>query len=219
MPRLRAHNLAVSLDGYLAGPGQDPSNPIGVGGLRLHDWVRATRAGRVMAGLPDDPSGASDLVDERFLRAGDDGIGATIIGRNMFGPVRGPWAAAEPWNGWWGEDPPYHHPVFVLTHHPRPDLPMRGGTTFHFVTDGIESALAQSFSAAGGADVRLGGGAATVQEYLAAGLLDELHLAIVPILLGGGERLFDHLDGGPHGYQVAEVASSSGVTHVRLVRS
>ena len=219
MPRLCAHNLAVSLDGYLAGPGQDSSNPIGVGGMRLHDWVFATRAGREMFGLPEDSSAASDPVDDRFIRAGDDGIGATIIGRNMFGPVRGPWDAGEPWDGWWGDDPPYHHPVFVLTHHPRPDLAMHGGTTFHFVTDGIESALAQAFSAAGGADVRLGGGAATVQEYLAAGLLDELHLAMVPILLGDGERLFENLDGGPHGYLVAEVAPSSRVTHVRVVRS
>jgi len=218
MPQLRAHNLAVSVDGYLAGPRQDQANPLGDGGMQLHEWVFATPAGREMLGLPVDASADTDPVDERFIRAGTENIGATVIGRNMFGPVRGAWDPAEPWNGWWGEDPPYHHPVFVLTHYPRPDLPVKGGTTFHFVTEGIEAALTQAFSAAGGADVRLGGGAATVQEYLAAGLLDELHLAIVPILLGSGERLFDHLDGGPPGYRVIETVQSSRVTHVRIVK-
>jgi dihydrofolate reductase len=140
------------------------------------------------------------------------------MGRNMFGPVRGEWPD-ERWTGWWGEEPPYHHPVFVLTHHPRPSLTMRGGTTFHFVTDGIEAALERAMEAAGGADVRLGGGAATVQQYLRAGLVDEMHLAIVPVLLGGGERLFDHLDGGPEGYECVEFVSSPGVAHVRLRRT
>ena len=137
------------------------------------------------------------------------------MGRNMFGPGRGPWGD-EKWTGWWGDNPPYHHPVFVLTHHPRPSVAMEGGTTFHFVADGIEAALERAFDAAGGDDVRLGGGAATVQQYLRAGLIDELHLVIVPILLGGGERFFDHLDGGPEGYECTEFVSSPAVAHVRF---
>ena len=135
----------------------------------------------------------------------------------MFGPIRGPWAD-DPWKGWWGEEPPYHHQVFVLTHHPRPPITMQGGTTFNFVVDGIDSALAQALAAADGADVRLGGGASTIQQYLRAGLVDELHLAIVPTFLGAGERLFDHLDGGPHGYECVEVVTSPAVTHVRIAR-
>jgi dihydrofolate reductase len=161
--------------------------------------------------------GGEEGIDERFMAAGDTGIGATIMGRNMFGPVRGPWPDEE-WKGWWGDDPPYHHPVFVLTRHPRPSLVMQGGTTFNFVTDGIEAALARAVEAAGGADVRLGGGVATIQQYLRARLIDELHLAIVPIFLGSGERLFDGLDGGPVGYENVEMVSSASVTHVRFLR-
>ncbi len=146
------------------------------------------------------------------------GIGATIMGRNMFGPVRGPWGERE-WTGWWGDNPPYHHPVFVLTHHPRAPITMDGGTTFHFVDDGVEAALDRAFDAAGGKDVRLGGGASTVQQYLRAGLVDDMHLVIVPILLGAGERLFDHLDGGPRGYDCVEHVSSPAVTHIRLSRA
>ena len=145
-------------------------------------------------------------------------FGAFILGRNMFGPVRGAWPD-ESWKGWWGDNPPYHHPVFVLTHHARPSVTMQGGTTFHFVDDGIESALEQAFAAADGKDVRLGGGAATIQQYLRAGLIDEMHLAFVPILLGGGERLFDHLDGATSGYEVVEFVGTPAVAHARFARS
>jgi dihydrofolate reductase len=157
-------------------------------------------------------------LDDEFAARGDENIGATIMGRNMFGPVRGPWPD-EQWRGWWGDEPPYHHPVFVLTHHPRPPLPMEGGTVFHFVDDGIESALAQAFDAAGGKDVRLAGGAATVQQYLRARLVDEMHFAVAPILLGAGERLFDNLGDAVAGYECAEVVSSALATHVRLIRT
>jgi dihydrofolate reductase len=213
MPKLRVHNFAISVDGYGAGPSQSLDNPLGAGGQRLHEWVFATHYGRRMIG----EEGGEEGIDERFLVAGDTGIGDTIMGRNMFGPVRGPWPDEE-WKGWWGDDPPYHHPVFVLTRHSRPPLMMQGGTTFNFVTDGIEAALSRAFEAAAGADVRLGGGVATIQQYLRAGLIDELHLAIVPIFLGGGERLFDGLDGGPVGYENVEMVSSASVTHVRFLR-
>lgn len=214
MPKLRVHNFAMSLDGYAAGPHQDIDHPLGVGGERLHEWVFVTAAGRRMMG--DD--GGTTGVDNDFLERGDHGIGATIMGRNMFGPIRGAWDGDE-WKGWWGDNPPYHHPVFVLTRHPRPAVTMLGGTTFNFVTEGIESALEQAFDAAAGADVRLGGGAATIQEYLRAGLVDELHVAVVPILLGGGERLFDNLDGGPQGLELIEFTASEGVAHARFART
>jgi dihydrofolate reductase len=214
MPKLRVHNLAMSVDGYIAGPDQSIDDPLGVGGPGLHEWVFETRTGRQMIG----EDGGEEGVDNEFLARGDVGIGATIMGRNMFGPIRGPWGQDE-WTGWWGDTPPYHHPVFVLTHHPRPPITMQGGTTFHFVDDGIEAALTRAFDAAGGDDVRLGGGAATVQQYLRAGLIDEMHLAIVPILLRGGERLFDRLDGGPDGYECVERVSSPAVMHVRFVRT
>jgi dihydrofolate reductase len=149
---------------------------------------------------------------------GDEGIGATIMGRNMFGPIRGSWGS-EQWRGWWGDNPPYHHPVFVLTHHAHSPIEMEGGTTFHFVTDGIEAALQRAYDAAQGGDVRLGGGPSTIQQYMRAGLLDELHVAVVPILLGAGERLFDNLDKSVDGYRAAELVSSSAVTHVRLERA
>jgi dihydrofolate reductase len=213
MPKLRVHNVALSLDGYAAGPDQSLEHPLGVGGSGLHEWVFATRSFRRMQGLDGGDEGG---VDEEFAIQGEVGIGATIMGRNMFGPVRGPWGD-EDWVGWWGDDPPFHHPVFVLTHHPRASITMRGGTTFHFVNDGIQAALEQAVDAADGNDVRLGGGVATIQQYLRAGLIDELHLAIVPILLGRGERLFDHLDGGPVGYTV-EFVSSPAVVHARLIR-
>ncbi len=214
MPRLRVHNLSISLDGYVAGPDQSVDNPLGIGGLALHDWVFKTRTGSEMLGS----DGGEDGIDDRFMAEGDTGIGATIMGRNMFGPIRGPWGGDE-WRGWWGENPPYHHPVFVLTHHPRAPASMEGGTTFHFVGDGIEAALDRAFDAASGDDVRIGGGAATVQQYLRAGLIDELHLAIVPILLGGGARLFDQLGGGSAGYEVVELVKSPAVVHVRLIRT
>ena len=214
MPKLRVHNLAISIDGYAAGPDQDVDNPIGVGGLRLHDWVFATRSWRHSHGA----DGGDEGLDDEFIARADAGIGATIMGRNMFGPIRASWPD-EHWRGWWGDDPPFHQPVFVLTHHPRESIAMQGGTTFHFVTDGIEAALEQAFEAAGGIDVKLGGGPATIQQYLRAGLIDEMHIAIVPILLGDGERLFDHLDGGPIGYECVELVSSPSVTHARFVRS
>jgi dihydrofolate reductase len=214
MPKLRLHNFALSLDGYAAGPDQDLDNPLGVGGLRLHEWFYPTRTFQRMVGT----DGGEEGLDNDFAARGDAGIGATIMGRNMFGPIRGEWGD-DSWTGWWGDNPPYHHPVFVLTHHPRASITMQGGTTFHFVSDGINAALDRAFDAAGGDDVRLGGGVATVQQYLRAGLIDEMHLAIVPILLGSGERLFDHLDGGPVGYECVEFVSSPSVLHARFART
>jgi dihydrofolate reductase len=177
--------------------------------------VFATRTARKVHGFSGDEGETG--MDDDLIAAGEAGIGATIMGRNMFGPIRGSWGADE-WKGWWGDDPPYHHPVFVLTHHPHDPIPMQGGTTFHFVVDGIEAALERAFAAAGGQDVRLGGGASTIQQYLRAGLIDEMHVAIVPVLLGGGERLFDHLDGDTERYECVELISSPAVTHARLVR-
>ena len=214
MPKLRAHNIATSLDGYMAGPDQSLENPLGIGGPPLHEWVFATRTGNQMLGI----DAGSEGLDDAFLVQGTVGIGATIMGRNMFGPIRGAWGDDE-WTGWWGDNPPYHHPVFVLTHHPRPSLTMQGGTTFHFVDDGIEAVLERAFDAARGGDVRVGGGAATLQQYLKAGLIDELHVAVVPILLGRGERLFDHLDGGPYGYECVELVCSPSVAHVRFAHA
>ena len=213
MAKLRVHNFTLSLDGYAAGPHQDVDHPLGVGGHALHDWAFATRTYHQMQGL----DGGDEDVDDRFAAQGDVGIGATIMGRNMFGPIRGPWGD-EDWTGWWGDDPPYHHPVFVLTHHPRPSITLQGGTTFHFVTDGIHSAFERAVDAADGHDVRIGGGVATIQQYLRAGLIDEMHLAIVPVLLGDGERLFDHLDGGPVDYECVEFVGSPSVAHARLAR-
>jgi len=214
MPKLRVHNLTISLDGYAAGPNQSLDNPLGVGGPGLHEWAFATRTGRQMHGM----DGGDEGLDDDLVAQGDVGIGATIMGRNMFGPIRGPWGSDQ-WTGWRGDNPPYHHPVFVLTHHRRPSITMQGGTTFRFVHDGIEAALEQAFNAADGKDVRIGGGAATIQQYLRAGLIDDMHLAIVPILLGSGERLFDHLDGGPDGYECVEFVSSPSVAHVRFSRA
>jgi dihydrofolate reductase len=207
------HNFAVSIDGYAAGPMQSAEEPLGAGGMRLHEWVFQTRRGRRMIGM----DGADEGVDDEFMASGVDGIGATIMGRNMFGPVRGSWEGTS-WSGWWGDEPPFHHPVFVLTHHPRPPLTMRG-TTFHFVEGGIEAVLEQAVAAAGGADVRVGGGTATVQQFLRAGLIDDLHLAIVPVLLGAGERLFDGVDAVHAGYECVEVVSSPSVSHVRISRA
>lgn len=213
MAKVRVHGLSMSLDGFVAGPDQSRANPLGLGGEQLHEWAFATRTARRTHGMDGGEAG----VDDDFLAAGEVGIGATVMGRNMFGPVRGSWGD-EQWNGWWGDDPPFHHPVFVLTHHPRPPVAMDGGTTFHFVTDGIEAALEQALRAADGADVRIGGGASTVQQYLSAGLVDELHVAIVPVLLGAGERLFANLDDGFERYRCVEMVSSPAVVHVRLTR-
>lgn len=213
MPKLRVHNLSISLDGYAAGPDQDLDNPLGVGGLRLHEWVFATSSWHRGQGTAGGEAG----LDDQFIATGDEGIGATVMGRNMFGPIRGPWGDAR-WTGWWGDDPPYHHPVFVLTHHPHPPIETQGGTIFNFVTDGIEAALERAFEAARGKDVRLGGGAATVRQYLRARLIDEMHVAIAPILLGGGERLFDHLDGAEKDYECVELVSSRSVVHARFAK-
>ena len=203
----------MSVDGFGAGSDQGLENPLGVGGEELHQWMFRTRGGRRMLGQ----EGGEEGVDEDFWAEGVEGIGATIMGRNMFGPVRGEWPD-ESWTGWWGDEPPYHHPVFVLTHHPRPPVEMQGGTTFSFVTGGIEEALARAFEAAGGQDVRLGGGASTVQQYLRAGLVDMLHFVISPVLLGRGERLFDGLDDLPDGYEVSEIVGSGTVAHVRVTK-
>jgi len=212
MSRLRVHSFAISLDGYGAGPDQTIDHPLGVRGEELHEWIFETRFWSEMTGEP----GGKEGVDHDFLVAGFTGIGAWIMGRNMFGPVRGEWGDSD-WRGWWGDNPPYHQSVFVLTHQPHDPIAMDGGTTFHFVTDGIESALEQATAAAGGADIRLGGGVATIQEYLRAGLVDDLHVAIVPRLLGDGERLFDRLGEAVDGYECAELVASDAVVHLRMV--
>jgi dihydrofolate reductase len=201
MTELRVHNFSVSLDGFGAGPGQGVEDPLGRGGARLHEWMFADDA-------PE--------VDRRFRDRGAEGIGATIMGRTMFGPVRGPWSSAPEWRGWWGEEPPFHHDVFVPTHHPRPPLSMTGGTTFHFVTEGVEAALERATTAAGGAQVRLGGGLWTVQEYLRAGLLDDIHVVVVPVLLASGERLFQAT--ASRSWRCVEFTPSASVAHVRLRR-
>jgi dihydrofolate reductase len=211
--KLRVHCLSMSVDGYVAGPNQTVDEPLGVRGEELHEWIFATRAWRRMVG--EDPGEGEDSVDDELMEAGFDGIGPFIMGRNMFGPVRGDWGDDD-WRGWWGDDPPYHDAVFVLTHHAHDPIEMEGGTTFHFVTDGIESALEQAVAAAGGKDIRLGGGASTVRQYLAAGLVDELHVAIAPVLLGSGEPLFDA--GIPEGYEVVGLTPSVGATHLHIAR-
>ncbi len=213
MARVRVSNFSISLDGFGAGPGQDLDNPLGRGGARLHDWIFLTRSGRSMLG---ESGGATGVDDELFARRTQE-VGATVMGRNMFGPVRGPWGDSQ-WAGWWGSDPPFHHPVFVLTHHPRPPIRLEGGTTFHFVADGIEAALAQAREAAHGGDVAIGGGVATLRQYLRARLIDDLHLVLVPTLLGGGERLFEDVALGPDDYECVERISSPSVIHLRLVR-
>jgi len=212
MPRLLVRSFAVSIDGFGAGPRQDLQNPLGVRGPELMEWLFPTRTFHAVHGQAGGETGRDDAM----AQLGFAGVGAWIIGRNMFGPVRGPWPD-EAWKGWWGDEPPYHVPVFVLTHHARAPLPMRGGTTFHFVTDGIESALTQAKAAAGGKDVRLGGGVATVRQYLRAGLIDELHLAMRPVLLGEGENLFAGIDWRALGYAAAEHVMGERAMHV-LVR-
>jgi dihydrofolate reductase len=209
--KLRVQSFAISLDGYGAGPRQDLEHPLGVGGEDLMEWFFHTRTWRRMQGQPDGETG----VDDDIAAKGMEGFGAWILGRNMFGPVRGPWPDGS-WKGWWGDEPPYHTPVFVLTHHARAPLKMAGGTEFRFVTDGIESALRQAKDAAGGRDVRVGGGVATIREYLRAGLIDEMHLAVRPILLGLGERLFDGIDMRALGYECAKTVAGTRATHVTV---
>ena len=214
MPALRVHNIAVSLDGYAAGPDQGLDHPLGFGGEQLHEWAFATRSFHRMLGR----EGGEEGLDDEFIRAADEGIGASIMGRNMFGPVREEWPD-ESWKGWWGDNPPYHHDVFVLTHHAREPVPMQGGTTFHFVTGGIEEARDRALEAAGGADVRLVGGPSTIRQYLAAGLVDVLQWTIAPVFLGGGVRLFEDLAGGPTGYVCQEFVRTERAVQVRFVRS
>jgi dihydrofolate reductase len=204
--------ISISLDGFVAGPNQSLENPIGEGGMRLHQWVFATASWRAQHGLGGGTRTAdSEVVDELFQN-----VGAYIMGRKMFGGGDGPWD--ETWTGWWGDEPPYHVPVFVLTHHPRKPLSKRGGTIFTFVTEGIDSALEQARSAAGDKDVEIAGGARTVQQYLAAGRLDELYLHIVPVILGAGERLLENV--GDPAFEAVKVIASPGVTHIkyRIVR-
>jgi dihydrofolate reductase len=212
MPRLLVRAFSVSLDGYGAGPDQDLEHPLGVGGEELFRWFFRTRTWQRMHGNADGETGVDDDIGAHSF----DGIGAYILGRNMFGPVRGPWPD-ESWRGWWGEEPPYHVPVFVLTHYPRAPLTMQGGTEFHFVTGGIEPALEQAKAAAGDRDVRLGGGAATIRQYLRAALIDELQLTISPVLLGRGEALFHGLDLRALGYEcVSHTPGNRAAAHVTL---
>ncbi|MFD8779177.1 dihydrofolate reductase family protein [Streptomyces sp. NPDC059916] len=209
MPKLRVHNVTVSLDGFAAGTDQRMDAPFGDGiDDSLHDWM--------FAAMKDHADGKQG-TDVDFVARSEDNIGATIMGRNMFGPWRGPWEN-EAWTGWWGDNPPFHHPVFMHTHHTRPSVSLKGGTDFHFTDEPVETVLARAYEAADGKDVRIGGGPATIQQYLRAGLVDELHLAIVPLLVGKGERLLDNLGEGVDGYEVVELVSSPAVTHARLVR-
>jgi dihydrofolate reductase len=214
MPRLRVHAFTMSIDGFGAGPGQSLENPLGIGGVALHDWAFPTRTFQRMFGNADGTTG----IDDDFAARGFENIGAWIMGRNMFGPIRGAWPD-DTWKGWWGENPPYHTPVFVLTHHPRAPIVMQGGTTFNFVTAGIHAALQAATAAANGKDIRVGGGGATIRQYLRAGLIDEMHLAISPILLGSGDRLCADIDLLKLGYRCTEHASSPKATHVVLSRA
>ena len=211
MSRLKALSLSVSIDGFMAGPNQSLEQPLGEGGMALHPWALGTRTFQQMHG----GEGGSTGPDDDFMRAGFDRIGAWILGRNMYGPVRGPWPDDQ-WKGWWGNDPPYHCPVFVLTHHARDPIVTQGGTVFHFVTGGIHEALARARAAAGGFDVRVGGGAATVRQYLQAGLIDELHLAISPAVLGRGESLLAGIDLVAAGFRVTRHESTPAALHVVL---
>jgi dihydrofolate reductase len=212
-PKLRVQSFAISIDGFGAGPRQDLENPLGVRGPELMDWFVHTRIWRRMHGMEDGETGVDNGVAER----GFSGIGAWILGRNMFGPVRGPWPD-DRWKGWWGDEPPYHTPVFVLTHHPRAPLKMAGGTEFRFVTGGIHEALEQATAAAGDRDIRLGGGVATVRQFLREALVDEVHLALRPVLLGSGEHLLNGIDLHALGYECAESVAGERATHVVLRR-
>ena len=213
MAKVRVHNFAISLDGYGAGPRQTTKDPLGEGGEALHDWFIPTRAFQRVSGK----SGGTTGVDDDFASRAMVGIGAYIMGRNMFGPVRGAWPD-EQWRGWWGKNPPYHAPVFVLTHHPRQTVVMEGGTEFHFVTGGIRDALERARAVAGEQDIQIGGGVSTVRQFLEARLIDELHIAIAPILLGSGEHLLGGIDLPTLGYTCAEHAATSAATHVVIRR-
>jgi dihydrofolate reductase len=211
--RLVVRAFTLSLDGFSSAPKQSRENPFGEGGLVIMEWALGTRTFKKMFG----DEGGSTGIDDEFAAKADEGVGATIMGRNMFGPIRGPWPGDE-WKGWWGPNPPYHHPAFVLTNYPRPPIPMEGGTTFHFETEGIDVALKNAFEAAKGKDVRIGGGATVVRHYLRAGLIDELHLVVTPKLLGAGERLFEGTDDAAKMYECVEFKSSESAAHIRLVK-
>jgi dihydrofolate reductase len=213
MPKLRVQSFAISVDGYGAGPNQDLNNPLGVGGIALHEWAFATSTFRQMLGQ----DGGTTGTDDEFAARGFNNVGAWILGRNMFGPLRGAWPDSS-WRGWWGDNPPYHTPVFVLTNHSRASINMSGGTTFHFVTEGIHAALERAVDAANGRDVRLGGGVATIRQFLCAGLVDEMHLAISPILLGSGENLLAGVDAVKLGYQCTDHVPTANTTHVVLTK-
>jgi dihydrofolate reductase len=209
MVRVRVESFTVSLDGYGAGRDQSIGNPLGLGGTDLHQWALPTRTfQRALFGA----EGGTIGVDEDFAARGFNNIGAWILGRNMFGPIRGPWPDLD-WNGWWGENPPYHAPVFILTHHSRPSIQMEGETTFHFITGGIHEALDRARDAANGKDVRIGGGPNTIRQYLREGLIDELHMAIAPVLLGSGERLFEDVDLRTLGYECVQFVATEKATH------
>jgi dihydrofolate reductase len=213
MGKVRVASFSMSIDGFGAGPHQDLANPLGRGGPALHEWAFATRTFRRMHGT----EGGSTDVDDEFAALGFANVGAWIIGRNMFGPIRGSWPD-EQWKGWWGANPPYHVPVFVLTHHPRAPLEMQGGTTFHFVTEGIEAALQHAQAAAGAQDVRIGGGPDTIRQLLRARLIDELHLAIAPVVLGAGEPLLSDIDLASLGYACSRHAATANAMHVVLTK-
>lgn len=213
MPKLRVNAFTLSLDGFGAGPDQGLANPLGIGGGELHKWMVGTRSFHQMIGK----DGGTVGVDESFTARGFENVGAWILGRNMFGPIRGEWPD-DSWKGWWGDNPPYHVPVFVLTHHKRAPIVMEGGTTFHFVTAGIHAALEQAKAAADGKDVRVGGGVSTIRQYLEKRLIDEMHLAISPILLGSGEHLFTGLDMRELGYRCTGQVATADATHVTIGR-
>lgn len=213
MSRLRLR-ISISLDGFIAGPRQSVDNPLGIGGMRLHEWVFPLAVWRETHGLPGGEVNESSRVVEESLT----NIGATIMGRNMFGGHPGAWDAGKPWNGWWGANPPFHHPVFVLTHHAREPLALEGGTTFTFVTGGIKPALEQARRAARGKDVALAGGAKAAQQYLTAGLVDEMELHLVPTLLGSGERLFEKVGDDLHGLKLVRTLAAPSVTHLRFAK-
>ena len=213
MPKLRLR-ISMSLDGFVAGPSQSVQNPLGIGGMRLHEWAFPLAQWRARHGLEGgEVNESSGVVEESLVN-----IGATVMGRNMFGGHPGPWRAQEPWNGWWGANPPYHHPVFVLTHHARAPLELEGGTTFTFVTGGIETALEQGLRAASGKDVSLAGGANAARQYLVAGLVDEMEISLVPTLLGSGERLFDGVGDDLHGLELVRTVAAPNVTHLKFAR-
>jgi dihydrofolate reductase len=215
--KLRVNCFGLSLDGYGAGPNQSLDHPLGVGGMGLHEWFLPTRTFQQILGDPKSGKSGTTGIDDDFAARGMNGLGAWILGRNMFGPVRGDWPD-DKWKGWWGGNPPYHVPVFVLTHHPRAPLAMEGGTTFHFVTEGIHEALRRAREAANGKDIRVGGGVATIQQYLRAGLIDEMHFAISPVLLGSGEHLLHGIDLPKLGYERTEHVASPKATHVVITK-